>query len=357
MIKNYINARVEDVKSKFLTDKNLATHILSAIASGYASSVGDVMRFISSTLGYVQGSYDKNEFLRGLLRRKIDDILNFLMESGFLERRDDYVAATTLGLLLNTLYLDPYTANTYIRGLRVREETNDLGYAHLIVQSPEVPRLRVRRNEFDDYLQLVLDNWDYLLVKPSITKDEIEDGEFEDEEIEDYLSTVKTAVMLLDWANEASEDDLLKNYDVGPGDLRVYGDLMNWLVSAVARLAGALNMEKHMERLSTLRWRLTYGIREELMELVINLEGVGRARARALYNAGFKSVIDIANADPKLISGIRGGFGDRLARSVVEQARKIVEEGKVVKPTATDTNREMSRQVIGKRRGSLLDYL
>lgn len=132
---------------------------------------------------------------------------------------------------------------------------------------------------------------------------------------------------------------------------------MNWLVSAVARLAGALNMEKHMERLSTLRWRLTYGIREELMELVINLEGVGRARARALYNAGFKSVIDIANADPKLISGIRGGFGDRLARSVVEQARKIVEEGKVVKPTATDTNREMSRQVIGKRRGSLLDYL
>ncbi|BDR91435.1 DEAD/DEAH box helicase [Vulcanisaeta souniana] len=356
LIKNYINARVEDVKSKFLTDKNLATHILSAIASGYASSVGDVMRFISSTLGYVQGSYDKNEFLRGLLRRKIDDILNFLMESGFLERRDDYVAATTLGLLLNTLYLDPYTANTYIRGLRVREETNDLGYAHLIVQSPEVPRLRVRRNEFDDYLQLVLDNWDYLLVKPSITKDEIEDGEFEDEEIEDYLSTVKTAVMLLDWANEASEDDLLKNYDVGPGDLRVYGDLMNWLVSAVARLAGALNMEKHMERLSTLRWRLTYGIREELMELVINLEGVGRARARALYNAGFKSVIDIANADPKLISGIRG-FGDRLARSVVEQARKIVEEGKVVKPTATDTNREMSRQVIGKRRGSLLDYL
>ncbi len=240
LIRNYINARVEDVKSKFLTDKNLTTHMLSAIASGYASNIDDVMRFVSSTLGYIQGGFHRNEFLRDLLRRKIDDVVNFLVESGFLERRDSYVTATSLGLLLNNLYLDPYTANTYIHGLRARDETNDLGYTHLIIQSPEVPRLRVRRNEFDDYLELVLDNWDYLLIKPPITRDEIENGEFEDEEIEDYLSTVKTAVMLLDWANEVSEDELYKNYDVGPGDLRVYSDLMDWLASAVARLAGAL---------------------------------------------------------------------------------------------------------------------
>lgn len=305
LIRNYINARVEDVKSKFLTDKNLATHILSAIASGYASSIDDIMRFISSTLGYVQGDFDKNEFLRDLLRRKVDDLINFLVESGFLERMDSNVAATALGSLLNNLYLDPYTANTYIRGLRARDETNDLGYTHLIVQSPEVPRLRVRRNEFDDYLELVLDNWDYLLIKPPISRDEIENGEFEDEELEDYLSTVKTAVMLLDWANEVSEDELYKNYDVGPGDLRVYSDLMDWLASAVARLAGALNMRRHEEMLNILRWRLTYGVRDELIELVVNLEGVGRARARALYNSGFRNIEDIANADPRAISVIR----------------------------------------------------
>ncbi len=238
------------------------------------------------------------------------------------------MVATPLGSLLNNLYLDPYTANTYIRGLKARDETNDLGYTHLIIQSPEVPRLRVRRNEFDDYLELVLDNWDYLLIKPPITRDEIENGgEFEDEEIEDYLSTVKTAVMLLDWANEVSEDELYKNYDVGPGDLRVYSDLMDWLASAVARLAGALGMRRHEERLDILRWRLTYGVKDELIELVVNLEGVGRARARALYNAGFKDIEDIANADPRAISMIRGGFGgDKLAHSVIEQARKLIKE-------------------------------
>ncbi|WP_243674758.1 hypothetical protein [Vulcanisaeta distributa] len=69
LIRNYIGAKVEDIKSKFLTDKNLATHMLSAIASGYASSIDDVMRFISSTLGYVQGGFHRNEFLRDLLRR------------------------------------------------------------------------------------------------------------------------------------------------------------------------------------------------------------------------------------------------------------------------------------------------
>ena len=355
LIRNYINARVEDIKSKFLTDKNLATHILSAIASGYASSIDDVMRFVSSTLGYVQGGFDKNEFLRDLLRRRIDDVINFLVESGFLERRNSNVAATTLGSLLNNLYLDPYTANTYIRGLRARDETNDLGYTHLIVQSPEVPKLRIRRNEFDNYLELVLDNWDYLLIKPPISRDEIENGEFEDEELEDYLSTVKTAVMLLDWAGEVSEDELYKNYDVGPGDLRVYSDLMDWLASAVARLAGALNMRRHEERLNMLRWRLTYGVKDELIELVVNLEGVGRARARALYNAGFRSVEDVANADPRVISMIRG-FGDKLARSIVEQARKLIKEGKVIKSPAVNRE-EGSKQGYTRRRGSLLDYL
>ncbi|WP_369907345.1 DEAD/DEAH box helicase [Vulcanisaeta sp. EB80] len=355
LMKNYISARVEEVRSKFLTDKNLATHLLSAIASGYASSMGEVLNFVSSTLGYLQGGFDKNAFLRELLRRRVEDIINFLVESGFLERHDDGVAATALGSLLNNTYLDPYTANTYIKGLKARDETNDLGYTHLIVQSPEVPRLRIRRSEFDDYLEIVLDNWDYLLIKPPLTRDEIENGEYEDEELEDYLSTVKTSVMLLDWANEVSEDELYKNYDVGPGDLRVYSDLMNWLAGAITRLASALGMKRHEERLGVLRWRLTYGIREELIELVANLEGVGRTRARALYNAGFRSVVDVANADPRVIGSIKG-FGDKLARSIIEQARKLVSEGKVIKQTATGSGREASKQEFRKR-GSLLDYL
>jgi helicase len=356
LMRNYINAEVEEVRSKFLTDKNLSTHLLSAIASGYASDMEGVFRFVSSTLGYLQGGFDKNVILRDLLRRRIEDVINFLVESGFLERVDDRVAATALGSLLNNMYLDPYTANIYIRGLRAREETSDLGYTHLIVQSPEVPRLRVRRGELDDYLELVLDNWDYLLIKPPLTKDEIENGEYEERELEDYLSTIKTSVMLLEWADEVSEDELYRKYDVGPGDLRVYSDLMNWLASAVARLASTLGMKKHAERLEVLRWRLTYGVREELIELVVNLEGVGRARARALYNAGFRSIADIANADPRAISSIRG-FGDKLARSIIEQARKLINEGRVIRYEPTRKREGGTDKQVFKKRGTLLDYL
>ncbi len=116
-------------------------------------------------------------------------------------------------------------------------------------------------------------------------------------------------------------------------------------------------MRGHEERLNILRWRLTYGVKDELIELVVNLEGVGRARARALYNAGFRSVEDIANADPRAIGMIRG-FGDKLARSIIEQARKLIEEGKVIKPSMNNAGREEgSRQGYTRRRGSLLDYL
>nr|WP_069807585.1 DEAD/DEAH box helicase [Vulcanisaeta thermophila] len=354
LMRNYINANVEAVTSKFFNERNLPTQLLSAIASGYAGTLDDVMRYVSSTLGYLQGGFQGNSVLSGILRRRIEDVVSSLVEMGFLERVGDNLRATELGNLVNNLYLDPYLASLYIRGLRSAEETTDLGYIHLVVQSRDVPRVRVRRGEFDDYVEELLNNWDQFLVKPPLTRDEIENGEYEDEELEDYLSTIKTAHMLLDWANEASEDELYKNYDVGPGDLRVYSDLMEWLVNAVYKLALALGMRKHAERLDILRWRLTYGVREELLELVINLEGVGRVRARALYNAGFRTVEDVANADPRVLSGIRG-FGDRLARSVVEQARKLVSEGRVVKLSVKSEAK--TGEARHGRGGSILDYL
>jgi helicase len=50
---------------------------------------------------------------------------------------------------------------------------------------------------------------------------------------------------------------------------------------------------------------LRHGVREELLELV-KLPNIGRKRARALYNAGFKNVEAIANAKPAELLKVEG---------------------------------------------------
>jgi len=320
LMENYVRSNAEAVRSMFFSERNLATQALSAVASGYSSSMNDLLSFVRNTLGYTQVGR------RLRIREKLGMVVKFLVESGMLETREEELRATELGSLVNSLYLDPYTASIYVRGLSSRVRTSDFGYIHLIIQSPEVPKLRLRRGEFDDYLMKLMDRWDELLIKPPVDRDEVE--ELAEEELETNLSFIKTTQMLMDWANEVPEDELLKVYDVGPGDLRIYGDLMDWLVHSCAQLAHHLGAREHASRLEVLRWRLTYGARDELLELIINLEGVGRARARVLYNAGLRTVEDVANADVARISRLRG-FGERLATRIIEQARMLVKEGRV----------------------------
>ena len=63
--------------------------------------------------------------------------------------------------------------------------------------------------------------------------------------------------------------------------------------------------------------RLKYGVRQELLELV-SLKGVGRAKARTLYDRGIRSKDDISRADAGTIAAMPR-IGAALARSLKEQ--------------------------------------
>jgi len=141
-----------------------------------------------------------------------------------------------------------------------------------------------------------------------------------DEEDEEFRQTVKTVQMLWEWANEAPEDKIYDKYGVGPGDIRVYADLFEWLGTAASRLAAAVELPERARGVLRATYRVVYGVKEELLELVLNLRGVGRVRARALFQAGYRTLADVARARPSDIARLPG-FGERLAASVVEQAR------------------------------------
>ena len=64
-----------------------------------------------------------------------------------------------------------------------------------------------------------------------------------------------------------------------------------------------------------MRTRLKYGIKEELLPLV-RLKGIGRVRARRLWNAGLKTILSLKKAQLETLEII---LGSETAKSVREQ--------------------------------------
>ncbi|HYZ95780.1 MAG TPA: helix-hairpin-helix domain-containing protein, partial [Nitrososphaeraceae archaeon] len=70
--------------------------------------------------------------------------------------------------------------------------------------------------------------------------------------------------------------------------------------------------------------RIKYGVKEELIPIVA-LEGIGRVRARALYDAGLtdqRKIMQVSNSKLSAISKI----GPTVAAKLKEQLKKIEQE-------------------------------
>lgn len=298
IMERYIKGSVEPVKSQLFSEANLRSHLLGVVGSGYANTDDEIVDYLSTTLAYVQLGPAAMSIARGKAERALDQLVAW----GFLEKYDNVYYATELGRLVSKLYVDPETAATYIDLIKSMRKESPLAYIYVIASSPEVPK--IWRGRLDKKTVAAI-----LEAFPHLPLDEDEPRQ-----------TMKTAQMLWEWANEAPEDVLYDKYGVGPGDLRVYADLFEWLGTAAARLAAAVGLPDRAQNALKAAYRVVYGVKEELLELVMNLKGVGRVRARVLYQAGFRTLADVAKARPSDIAKLQG-FGERLAASIVEQAR------------------------------------
>ncbi|MDD1646202.1 MAG: hypothetical protein LUP93_07895, partial [Methanomicrobiales archaeon] len=72
LAEHYVNSAPEDVSSRCTTRAALCTHVLSLVATGFASSREEILRFMDGTLL----AYQKKS--RGPLERHVDRILEWL---------------------------------------------------------------------------------------------------------------------------------------------------------------------------------------------------------------------------------------------------------------------------------------
>jgi helicase len=95
----------------------------------------------------------------------------------------------------------------------------------------------------------------------------------------------------------------------------------DWLVHSLYELAKLETRDDLLDELNVLRQRISYGIKEELVELV-KIRGIGRIRSRILYKNGIRNLHDLSEIPVKKLANI-DKIGPTLAENIKIQLQKV----------------------------------
>jgi len=371
----YVWADPEPVRSKLAAEPALRTHLLATVASGFARTRDGLLEFLEETLYATQA--DDDAHLASVADRVIEYLVanDFLERDG-----DDLSATgvghTVSRLYLDPMSAaeivdglrwagdhraeqvralagdgsgarsgatddadgsgaDSEEAEGFRPASELRPENGDvgdeetaddeatdgevtddpavtyptaLGLYHLVSRTPDTYPLYLKSGDRETYTEICFEREPELLGRTP--------SEYDDVAFEEWLSALKTARMLEDWADEVDEDRITERYGIGPGDVRGKVDTAEWLLGAAETLAGELDLPVVPVREA--RMRVQYGVREELLDLA-GVRNVGRKRARRLFEAGVESRADLREAEKATVLGaVRGRR--KTAETILENA-------------------------------------
>ena len=311
----YINGIPEDIYSKLAVEPVLRTYVLSLIASNFTANKKELIDFFDKTF-YAHQFKDLRR-LHSTISKVIDmlDEWEFIITSGdedfasANELKEQKFKATLIGKRVAELYIDPLTANFMIICLRNASDKklDAFSFLQMISHTLEIrPMLKVGLREHDKIQEAMLKFSDYILEdEPSMYEPEYEE----------FLHSIKTALMFNSWVNEQDEEFLLEEYNIRPGELRAKLDIADWLLYATEEFSKIMHYQYLVKEIVKLRLRLKYGVKEELLPLV-RLENIGRVRARILFRNRIKDMKDLKSADLSTLTQL---IGEKVALSVKRQ--------------------------------------
>ncbi|MBI3842631.1 MAG: RNA helicase, partial [Thaumarchaeota archaeon] len=237
---------------------------------------------------------------------KIQITLDYLnLEELIIEKGERFVA-TEFGKKTSMLYIDPLTAVYFRKALHKTSKgrKHTLGFLHLITNSEDFfPKFSLRNKDYETVGTLLENNVSELI-----------------ENISEYDCS-RSLLAMHSWINESSEISLSDNLGIESGDMHRMTDNVDWLAYSLYELAKLEKRDNLLDELSVLRQRITYGIKEELVELV-KIRGIGRIRARALYKNGIKNLHDLSEISLDNLAKIEK-IGLSVAENIKTQLKKV----------------------------------
>ncbi len=321
----YVCGVPEEIYSKLAAEPVLRTYLLSLISSGIIRDESTLKQFFTKTFWahQFQDLRKLEEIMRKMLNLleewefiRISNANTDFMSAGQLQKGiTSKMQATVIGKRVSELYLDPLTARYILDCMKHYNHTkNTFSLLQMISHTLEMrPLLRTKKKEEEQIQEELVKRYELLL--------EEEPSAF-DLEYNEFIDSIKTALFFQDWIEEKDEDYLMEKYDIRPGEIRAKIEIADWLLYGAEELATIAGNKEALTEIRKVRVRVRDGVKEELLPL-LKLRGIGRIRARRLYNQGIKDLGDVKQID---LTSLSQTIGQKIAEDVKKQVGEEIKE-------------------------------
>lgn len=302
---HYVNGTPEPIRSNLMNEKAIRSHVLSAVAEVPGIKRSEIHDLFANTLC-------ANQYGKSMLLDKVDQALYLLEEQELVKSKHDRFITSPFGRTVSLLYLDPLTGvqfKKFVEKIKridgISQNDHTLGYLHAITGCDDFfPKIQLRRKDQESTFE-ILTRYENQLISP-LTENEC----------------TRTLLVLHEWIQEASEKKISLEFAVEPGDLYRIVEAGERLASCLYEIVKLFRREDLLVEVDTLRKRIRYGAKTELLSL-LRLTGIGRARARALFEAGIVAPNSIVRIDEQDLARIPK-IGAMLARRIKKESSKHI---------------------------------
>ncbi len=295
---HYVYGEIEETHSKLIENKDAVyKQIITQIASTLAKNPKDILEFFGSTFYGFQMS--NNEYLSAYsadsMEYEVDQAMDFLVQNGIIQTTPEGLKTTDFGMLIAR---SNYTVETAVRLKEFARTCTEMDVNRLIYEMSRTPDMPV------------------ITFKGRKSKEPVRDrlnkeGVF----VVDVGNSEATAATLMEWIDERNEYEIENAFNVYAASTRRSAYEASLMVKFFKRICEVLGVYSGLNQLDILSARLYYGVKEDIVPLVVSIKRLGRKRARKLVKTFGSDLKYVTKDELVKIDGI----GPKTAEAILKR--------------------------------------
>lgn len=291
----YVNGEIELTNSKLIDNKDaIYKQIIAQIASSLSKNLDDLNDFFGKTLyGFqMKNNPSMSMFAQDSLNWELESALEFLLQNGIIRATPEGLKTTDFGNLIAKSNYAVETAVKIKEYVSTMEKLNPAEMIYALAETPDLPLISFKGRKSKDPVRDKLSECGLFAV--------------------DIGNPEATAVSLIEWIDERNEYEIENAYNVYSASTRRSAYEASRLVKFAKNTLEVLGNYSNLKDMDYLSARLYYGVKEDIIPLVVGVKRLGRKRARLLMKTFGNNLSEASEKDLQKVEGI----GPKLAGKV-----------------------------------------
>jgi len=291
----YVNGEIELTNSKLIDNKDaIYKQIIAQIASSLSKNLDDLNDFFGKTLyGFqMKNNPSMSMFAQDSLNWELESALEFLLQNGIIRATPEGLKTTDFGNLIAKSNYAVETAVKIKEYVSTMEKLNPAEMIYALAETPDLPLISFKGRKSKDPVRDKLSECGLFAV--------------------DIGNPEATAVSLIEWIDERNEYEIENAYNVYSASTRRSAYEASRLVKFAKNTLEVLGNYSNLKDMDYLSARLYYGVKEDIIPLVVGVKRLGRKRARLLMKTFGDNLSEASEKELQKVEGIGPKLADKV---------------------------------------------